>query len=212
MTPDRSFDDLMARLRAGDNDAATAVFHRFADRLIELARKRLGGALRPKVDPEDVLQSVFQSFFARQAAGGMADLKTWDSLWGMLVVITLRKCGRHLDYFHAACRDVQREVHAVAPADHSGASWEAAAAEPTPSEAAVLTETVEQLMNRLDGRQRQILTLTLQGCSPVEVSAQVGCTERTVYRVLDRVKDWLRAADAPEGPGTETETKEGSQP
>jgi hypothetical protein len=36
-----SFEDLMARLRAGQNDAATEVFNRFAGRLIALARKQL---------------------------------------------------------------------------------------------------------------------------------------------------------------------------
>ena len=191
MTPAHSFDNLMARLRTGDNDAAAQVFHRFAGRLIGLAQTRLDPQVRRKVDPEDVMQSVFRSFFTRQAAGQWPELETWDSLWGLLVVITLRKCGRRLEYFHAACRDIQREVSGEPAADQSGSGWEASADEPTPAEAALLSDTVEHLMNRLEGRHRQILALSLQGYQPAEISAEVGCTERTVYRVLERVREWL---------------------
>jgi RNA polymerase sigma-70 factor (ECF subfamily) len=181
----------MARLRAGDDDAATEVFYRFADRLVALAQRRLPGPIRRKVDPEDVLQSVFRSFFARQKAGAMADLENWDSLWAMLVVLTLRKCGRRIEYFHAARRDVQREVADTLQASDTNAGSDVRADEPTPSEEAMLTETVERLLSRLEGRHRQILTMALQGFTRVEISEQVGCTERTVYRVLERVKEWL---------------------
>src|SRR5262249_31781480 len=109
MSPDRSFEGVMARLRAGDNEAATRVFNRFANRLIELAQKKLNPKTRRKLDPEDVLQSVFRSFFARQAAGTLKEPESWDNLWGLLVVLTLRKCGRRINYFHLACRDVDRE-------------------------------------------------------------------------------------------------------
>lgn len=190
MSADRSFDDLMARLRAGDNDAATQVFNRFSHRLIGLAQSRLDRRVRQKVDPEDVLQSVFRSFFVRYA-DAPPELQGWDNLWAMLVVITVRKCGRRVEYFHAARRDIQREVSRTPAADPSAADWDVSGDEPTPSEAAVLTETVDLLLSRLEGRQRDILALTLQGLAVPEISAQLGCTERTVYRVLERVKEWL---------------------
>jgi RNA polymerase sigma-70 factor (ECF subfamily) len=198
MPSDLSFDDLMARLRAGHNDAATQVFSRFATRLIALARSHLSPQVRQKLDPEDVLQSVFRSFFARNAEGQFGEFESWDNLWAMLVVLTLRKCGRRADYFHAACRDVEREVSHAGPVDSSGSDIVASAAEPTPSEAAMLTETVEQLMSTLEGRHRQILSLSLQGHAPAEISSQLGCTERTVYRVLEGVREWLESSRAEE--------------
>jgi len=59
MDPGRSFAELLARLQAGDDAAATRVFHRYAHRLIARARSRLDARLRAKVDPEDVVQYVF---------------------------------------------------------------------------------------------------------------------------------------------------------
>jgi RNA polymerase sigma-70 factor (ECF subfamily) len=192
MAASDSFADVMAQLRQGDNKAAAEIFRRFSERLVALARSRLAPQVRQKIDPEDVLQSVFRSFFNRQAHG-QVQADSWESLWSLLVVITLRKCGRRWDYFHAARRDIRREVETDSLPDASGSTWQAPDPEPTPEEAAMLTETVEQLMSSLEGRQREILTLSLQGLSPHEISDQLGCTERTVYRVLERIREWLQS-------------------
>lgn len=199
MSEDYSFDDLMARLRSGDNDAAAQVFNRFANRLIDLARRRLASPqIRRKLDPEDVLQSVFRSFFVHQAAGEITGIQNWDNLWSLLVFITLRKCGRRIAYFHYASRDVRREIPVQLAKLEAARECGAGAEEPTPSEAAVLTETVEQLMNGLGARHREILSLSLQGYSARQISRQVGCTERMAYRVLKRVKELLKAMRAEE--------------
>jgi RNA polymerase sigma factor (sigma-70 family) len=52
----------------------------------------------------------------------------------------------------------------------------------------VLAETVEQLLRDLDEQQRQIVELTMQGYKAPEISAQLPVSERTVYRLLERVK------------------------
>jgi len=187
MNPNRSFDDLMARLRTRDDEAAQHVFERFGQRLIALARSRLDGRLRQKVDPEDVIQSVWKSFFIRQAKGQF-DLRDWDSLWTMLTVITVRKCGRWREHFRAGVRDVAVEVPA----------WEVLDREPTPEEAALLTETVEQVLRGLEGPQREIVLLSLQGHTVAEVSAAVGRTRRTVQRVLREVRQRLERLRAEE--------------
>jgi RNA polymerase sigma-70 factor, ECF subfamily len=196
MASDPSFADLMARLQSGDNQAAGRVFHRFATQLIVLASNQLDPRLRPKIDAEDVTQSVFRSFFAHHAAGEMVDLESWDSLWGMLVVMTLRKCLRQKSFFSADCRDILREVAFTPFANESGAAWNFCDRQPTPEQAAVLSETVEDLLKQFAGRPRQILTLCLQGLTAAEISAQVGCTERTVFRTYERVKHWLRCRAA----------------
>src|SRR5271165_2059629 len=138
MADSSSFDGIMARLRVGDDEAARDVFQRFGCRLMALARQRLDRRVRPKVDAEDVLQSAFRSFFAR-AAGGQYDLASWEALWGLLVVITISKCARRAEHFRAAKRDVNRELAALTGDEGL------LGREPTPDDAAVLTETVEEL-------------------------------------------------------------------
>jgi RNA polymerase sigma-70 factor (ECF subfamily) len=188
----------MARLKAGDEDAAAHVFHRYRHRLIALARSRLDHHIGPKVDPEDVLQSVFRSFFTRHVDGKF-ELEDWDGLWSLLTLITVRKCHRQYERFQTGRRNVQREVPPQT-ADPAGNSWEQVIArDPTPAEAAILAEMVEQLMRSLEWRERLMLSLRLQGYTVPEISAQVERTERTVRRVLERVKkqlEQMRAEDA----------------
>ena len=70
----------------GSAPAMTALPRRssgFAGRLIGLARTELDIRLRRKLDPEDVVQSVYRSFFTRYHAGQF-DVANWDSLWSLL--------------------------------------------------------------------------------------------------------------------------------
>jgi RNA polymerase sigma-70 factor (ECF subfamily) len=188
--PEDAFAEVMARLRAGDPDAARYVFDRFARRLAGLASLRLGARLRAKVDPEDVVQAAYKSFFIRHAKGQF-ELNDWDDLWVLLTVITARKCGLWLDHFHAARRDVDREA-SPPPGDRRSSGWEALAREPTPDEVVTAADTAEHLLGEFHGRDRAVVALALQGCGAGEIADQVGCSERTAYRVLERARGRLR--------------------
>ena len=74
----------------GDQGAAAEVFRRFAGRLIAWRGTKLDARICRKVDPEDIVQSVYRSFFSRHQAGRF-DLATWDSLWSLLTVITVQE-------------------------------------------------------------------------------------------------------------------------
>lgn len=190
MPADTSFERLLADLRAGDPSAAARVVDHYAHRLVALARKHLDRRILAKEDPEDVLQSVFKSFFHRVGAGQFR-LDSRNDLWALLVSLTLHKCGHRAEYFHAARRDVHREAAAPAPTESSAAPWEALAREPTPLEAAMLAENVERLLSGLESHQRQIVQLSLEGESPARIAATVGVTQRTVQRVLRGVRERL---------------------
>ena len=195
MSDDLLFELLMDRLRQGDEAAARQIFERYARRLIGLARSRMDPAIRQKIDPEDVMQSAFKSFFVRHAEGQF-DLEGWDGLWSLLAVITLRKCGHKVGYFRAACRDVHREAQPPTGGDDSSASWETVAREPTPSEAAVLVETLEQVLHGLEECDREVVELAHQGYKAPEISTGLGRAERTVYRLLGRIQKRLQGVCA----------------
>lgn len=138
-----------------------------------------------------MMQSVFRSFFVRQAKGQF-ELGGWESLRGLLVRITLRKCGRRMRAFHADRRDLRREASSMRSANESRRQWEAIARDPKPEEVVSLTESVERMMRDLDERRQRMVVMRLQGYTVPEISQEVGCTERTVHRVLGKVRDWLR--------------------
>jgi len=186
-----SFSDVIGRLRAGDDEAARQLFGRFAARLMALARSRLDARLRQKVDAEDVVQSVFKSFFRRDA-DEQFDFGSWDSRWSLLTVLTVRKCANQAQHYRRRGRDLGREAAAI--------DGEALARDPTPEEAAVLAETLEEVMRGLTEREREMVVLSLQGKTMPEVSAAVGRAERTVRRVLDQVRHRLERMQEDDAP------------
>ena len=184
-----SFVEFVAKLRGGDDAAAREMFGRFAHQLIALALRHLNTGLRQRVDPEDVVQSAYKSFFVRYQAGDL-DIVNWNSLWGLLTLITVRKCAKRAAYHRAECRDAARELSP--PRQEEAAPWlEPLGREPTPLEAAVLGETIEQLFAGLDEHERPVLELSLQGYTTREISEQLGRAERTVRLLREGVRHRL---------------------
>jgi RNA polymerase sigma-70 factor, ECF subfamily len=172
-----------------DTDSRAAFYH-FSGRLIGLARAHLHGRVLHKVDPEDVVQSAYKSFLIRYGEGVLA-AEGWDGLWGLLTLITIRKCADRTRYYLAECRDLQREAGASRSPDSNTIWLEVAGREPSPDEAAVFSETVAEMLQQLDGDERRIVQLTLHGYSTPEISEQTGRAERSVRRLRERVRKHL---------------------
>jgi RNA polymerase sigma-70 factor (ECF subfamily) len=184
-----SFAEFLARLHNGEDAAAQELFGRFTHQLVALAVRHVDAGLRHKVDAEDVVQSAYKSFFLRYGPGNL-ELVNWNSLWGLLTLITVRKCAERATYHRAERRNAAREV--ASPRENESAPWlEPIGREPTPIEAAVLSETVEQLLAGLDEEDRPVLELSLQGYTTREISERLGRAERTVRLLREGVRHRL---------------------
>jgi RNA polymerase sigma factor (sigma-70 family) len=192
------FDATMERLRSGDEAAATAVFQRYLRRLIALAAKQFDARSRERADVEDAVLSAFRTFFSR-AERGEFDLTGWGQLWSLLAVITLRKCARRRRALKAARRNPSRELDAQSATN--GRLWEVPDQAPSPVEAAIISETIEELLQDLDADDRPIIEHILQGYTALETAARLDCSERTVRRVRQRAKQCLERLIAPEVSG-----------
>ena len=186
-----SFEEVTGRLRAGHPSAAEEVFLRYTHRLVGLARKRLPAEVARKVGPDDVMQSVFNSFFARFEKGQFDQIGDWNEFWRLLAHITALKCNHKIAEFHAQRRDVRREVNFQKATDESGPTWEAESPDPTASEAAMLVELVDVLLRDLDPRDQRIIQLALEGQRPSQIAKEVERSERTVERVLEKLRKRL---------------------
>lgn len=191
MPDDVPVEDLLARLKAGDQDAGAEIVNRYMRRLIGLARKKLDGKVLRKIDPEDVVQSVFRSYFVRQMADEFK-VADWDNLWSLLALITARKCANVRVRFARKGRNVHLEMDPSG--DEDAPSWEALARDPTPDQAAVLTELVDGIMSRLPERDRQVVSLSLEGKDSAQIAETIGRAERTVRRTLDNFRHRLEEA------------------
>lgn len=98
---------LLDRFRLGDQDAALQLYYRYADRLMRLASKSTPAELAPRFDPEDIVQSVFRTFF-RRAAKGQYEAPEGDELWKLLLVMALNKVRSRAAFHRARKRDIRK--------------------------------------------------------------------------------------------------------
>lgn len=181
---------LLARWQKGEQAAATELFQRYAGRLIALARSQLSARLTHKVDPEDVVQSVYRSFFV-ESRQGRYQVDAGGDLWQLLVTITLHKVANLANHHGAQKRAASREQHFGSEDSLFGIGVPSLAREPSPAEAVALTDQLEQVLKGMDAPQRRIVEMRLQGYNLDEIAAEVGCSLSTVRRVLRRIKDQL---------------------
>ncbi len=182
--------ELLARWRAGDQRAAEDLFGRYTARLVAMARRRLSAELARRVDAEDVVQSAYRCFCAaarddRVVLGGPGDL------WRLLATITIRRLQHQAAHHGAARRAMAREQ--PFGGESSLAVLGPAGREPTPEDAVAAIEELERVLQRLSPGHRRMVEMRLQGYQIEEIAEASHCCERMVRRVLDQVKDRLKA-------------------
>lgn len=104
-----SLETLLERWRCGDQTAATAIFNRYRDRIVEVARRRISSELRSRVDPEDVMISVIDTVLRRVKEGHYV-VDTNGSLWKLIRRVAENKIRRQAEYHHADKRDKKAEA------------------------------------------------------------------------------------------------------
>jgi RNA polymerase sigma-70 factor (ECF subfamily) len=182
-----SDESLLRRFQRGDADASTELYLRYADRLRALAESQSSPALARRVGPEEIVQSVFRTFFRRAAQGEYA-IPDGEELWKLLLVIALNKVRAHGAYHRAAKRDV-RKTEAGAPFDHAIE----ARADRDENALTVLRMVVEEFLENLPPAHHRMVELRIEGYEVAEIAATVERSKRSVERVLQDFRAKLGA-------------------
>jgi RNA polymerase sigma-70 factor (ECF subfamily) len=184
MPSDRS---LLLRFRRGQNDGPTLLYLRYAGRLRALAAAQSAPGLAARVDPEDIVQSVFRTFF-RRAAGGQYDVPEGEEIWKLLLVIALHKI-RNAGEFHRAAR---RDVRLTA----GGAAYDRALESARGRDEGALTVlrlVIDEILEALPPGHRPIIEGRIEGYEVAEIAEQLRRSKRTVERVLQEFRRKLDA-------------------
>ena len=192
-------------LAQGDARAAQRIWDRYCERLVELARKKLGERHRRAADEEDVAISAFASFCRGIRRGRFPNLRDRHELWNLLVTITARKATAQLRREHAKKRGggkVRGESVFVAaspdgpsePDDERGGLAAVVGGEPTPEFALEVAEECDRLLDSLeDDVLREVALRKLEGYTNEEIARQLDCVPGTVERKLARIrKKWAK--------------------
>ncbi len=182
---DPSDRSLLRRFRSGQADAATQLYLRYAERLMTLAAGQRAGDLAARVDPEDIVQSVFRTFF-RRAAQGHYDVPEGEELWKLFLVIALHKIRSTARYHRAAKRDVRATALGLAGGE---AEQKALAADETAL--STLRLVIDELLEGLPPSMRPIVELRVEGHEVDEIARQTGRSKRSVERALQEFRKKL---------------------
>ena len=145
-------------------------------------------ALARRVEPEDIVQSVFRRFFRRVSQGDY-DVPAGEELWGLFLVIALNRIRAAEAFHRAGKRDVRLTItdadaaHRLeGPRGHDEVAY------------TVLQLTLEEALGQLPPQQQQVLELRIQGHEVAEIARLTGRSKRTVERNLQEVRAWLRGS------------------
>ena len=177
--------ELLSRCRAGHEDAATALYLRYAHRLQSLAEKQTDKKMAVRVDPEGIVQSVFRTFF-RRVTDGQYNVSAGEDLWNLLLVISLNKLRSRATKHRAAKRDVGKTIPLDGPNQ---------AREGHDNEALIILRmTLDEILGGLPEVEREIVRLRIEGHEVNEIATQTQRAKRSVERILQNFRKKLKDA------------------
>ncbi len=159
------------------------LFQRYAQRLMAFARTRLPSDVSSRVDEEDIVQSVFRSFFRRNQGNEFYFDDSLD-VRSLLAAMTYRKVINTIKHHH---RDRRRTTCEQSSSTSDGSS-QLADRNPTPEELNILVDYLAWILNHLNPVQREIIQLRLEGYTVAEIADRVQLSQRTVKRALARAR------------------------
>jgi RNA polymerase sigma-70 factor (ECF subfamily) len=172
--------------RAGNEQAARQLFDTYMERLVALARRRISQRLASRVDPEDIVQSVFRTFFVRLKAGEF-EIADQDDLCKLLMRITVHKTLRQIAFHQAAKRNPRNEKGQQGADDDR--LRDVLDREPTPEATVAFVDQLEHFLSRLRPDERQVLEMRLQGHSNEDIAQKLNIKhDRTIRRIIERIR------------------------
>jgi RNA polymerase sigma-70 factor (ECF subfamily) len=178
---------LLRQFQHGEAGAATLLYMRYAARITSLAGTQQGANLASRFDPDDIVQSIFRTFF-RRAAEGQYDVPEGEDLWKLFLVIALHKVRDACSFHRAAKRDV-RVTRSIEASDCTCATRTSQ----DETGLAELKMVVDELLGGLPATQRVIVELRIDGCQVEEIARKTGRSRRTVERGLQEFRAQLGA-------------------
>lgn len=177
-------------VKEGDSIAAHQLWGHYFDRLVRAVRQKLQGQNRAVSDEEDIVASVFESFYQAAEIGRFPDLSDRDELWRLLLKMSARKIIDKRRHDQRQRRGAGARVHSLNSGQDPQAVLEVVGNEPTPEMVAMMAETVEQFFSQLAlGQLRDIAVAKLEGASNAEIAQQLQCSERTIERRLHLIRE-----------------------
>lgn len=175
------FRDLMDRVQAQAPDAVGELLNRYGPHILRVVRRRLKPEIRSKFDSTDFVQAVWASFFALPL-----DDYRFDQSAALAAFLAEMAHHKVVDAVRQRLISQKYNVNRERPIEDAGSLSHGF---PSPMDIAIAKEEWEKLIGESEPPHQQILTSLGEGFSAREVADQLGFCEKTVRRVLRRIRD-----------------------
>jgi len=190
MKNEPSATSLISKLRNGDEEAARLLWDRFFAQLITLTRSRLQTSSRAMSDEEDIVLSAMKSFCIGMRNGRFPELSNRESLWRLLLTITLRKIADKQNYDRRGKRDVEKlQLNSSPDADQNAEVNLFVSREPNPEIAAECAEQISRLLESLENEDlKKVAIMKMEGYTNIEVANDIRCSLTSIERKLRTIR------------------------
>lgn len=184
---DGEIQGFLQRLIAGDETAAQALVEAFEPEIRIIARRQLGNPLRPYLDSMDIVQSVHR-ILLQGVAEGKLEFVNRKSLMGFIVTVVRRKAAAHWrknrrQQRESGIADAMPVDQRIVSLDHCG----------DPDAAAMYQEQINKTLQSLEGVDRQLIELRLDGYTTAEVAKLLNADADQLRVRLSRLRKKLKA-------------------
>ncbi len=180
-------------IREGGSLAATHLWKVYYERLVRLAKQKLGSTPKRVQAEEDVVLGAFDSFCRGAQAGRFPQLADRDDLWQVLVMLTARKASNQVKHDRRQKRgggNVRGESVFQYNAEERAGIDAIVGSEPTPEFAGDITEECRRLFDLLgDVTLRTVAQHKMEGCTNDEIAEKLGVKTRTIERKLQLIRE-----------------------
>ena len=175
------FQELINRVRAGDEDAASQLVADYGNHVMAAVRFRLGQRIRVRCDSHDIAQAIWKSFFE------LAEAQQIDSPQQLVAILAAMSLNKLSDAYRkhlvAKPRAMSREDRRPLklndrrlPDDNT-----------TPSQFAIARERFHRIFSKCTPTEQEVVRRRLAGDTFADIGASLGISERTARRVIEKL-------------------------
>ncbi len=174
------FSQLIARVRAGSQDAAWELIAEYGDLVFRVVRRKLPPALRGMFDSQDFVQVAWGSIFRHRSR--LDRFETPAEFTAFLGTVAANKVRLEI---RRRLKQQKHNVNRERPLDSS--VHHCAAKDPTASQVAIAQEEWSRLLADQPPHYQEIIHLRYLGHSTREIANRVGLDEGSVRRILRKL-------------------------
>jgi len=189
---------MLQRLKSGDEAAASEILDRYESQVRLVVRRFLPRVLRSRFDSQDIMQSVWRSFFqkvredqAAKSADPVAEAKPEEEFQdaGQLFKFLSRMARNKVIDQYRRETSLKSDVHRQrAIHGESGEDLDPPSPEESPAEVVEAADELSHWRSLIPEDRQELIDMKADGMSTREIGVKLGISERTVQRVLEDLR------------------------